>query len=141
MYFYSACIYLVLIAISIAWGVINSATVANPTNEFAGLIFWSIIFLIPVFRFFGRFKDRLRYGSPMITDSVRRQYPSGISVAFLMLGLGHACTIVWLGTELFASLYEGDRDAVHLGIAIGLIFYFIGFMMVEARYKKWLKHG
>jgi hypothetical protein len=141
VYFYSACIYLLLIAISITWGVINAATVNNPANEFAGLIFWSIIFFIPVFRFFGRFKDRLKYGSPMITDSVRRQYPSGISTAFLMLGLGHACTLAWLGTELFAPVSEVDRITVHLGIAIGLIFYFIGFNMIEARYRKWLRHG
>ena len=127
-------------AISIAWGVINVATVANPTNELAGLIFWSIVFLIPVFRFFGRFKDRLKYGSPMITDSVRRQYPSGISSAILMLGLGHTCTLVWLGTELFAPISEGDRVTVHLGVAIGLVFYFIGFTMIEGRYKKWLTH-
>ncbi len=97
-------------------------------------------FSIPVFRFFGRFKDRLKYGSPMITDAVLRQYPAGITAAFSMLGLGHACALVWLGIELFSRIYKGDRAIVHLGVVVALIFYFVGFAMVESRYRNWLRH-
>ena len=140
MYYFSACVYLAWLAISVVWGLIYVSTSANPANEVTGLVFWAAIFLIPLFRFYGRLKDRFKYGSPMITDSVLRKYRAGINFAFLILGLGHVSIIMWVATELVATVDKADRIIVHLGIVIPLICYFVGFTMVEGRYKRWLAH-